>query len=858
MRVRSFCSKRGRKVDNYQATKLIKALYTKRNAKQNKSQIIDNAFKIFANIDGDANNFSINTLLTLLLRFGESHKIKAIWTEICKMSEHREQIKNVYALLIVCFAQSNEAIEMDKFVQILRWMQVNGHSLSKNRIHNGQIAKILSKCSSATVCHLRYLEDLMAANVIDRDEFILCTLIKKYGDLNDIRSALNIFDSLNANKWNKITINLLLTAMLRNGYNAEAIDLYWRVRAKERLTDEVSHCLAIRACANSKNYQMGRRIHFELNLCEGVSIKLRTQLIDFYGLFEDVESAKHIFDSIDEGSRDVVCIGAMLKVFVNNGFFEEVLSLYDCIDSLPNISKDAGIYVLAIKACASLKKIKRAEDIFREIPLFLRRNVNVTTSMIDCYGHCAQIEKAQGLFDWNRAQNEENIVCVNSMMTALMNNARYADALSLYEDAKVPKTETSHVLALSACSKCNEYEKGKKINEQIQSSDNVQIKTSQIDFFGAFGDLKSAQSAFYSIKSDKLGIVSVNAMMTALINNECNGEALRIYDAVKVQKDETTNVLAIRACANCKKIEVAKRIFSASERMQSVPIQTAMIQCFGQCGDIESAQKLFGSIKHQNKSIMTVSAMMSALIKNERNDEALQLFDALSSLQLCHIQKDSVLYGVAIRACSRSHRFDKGQSIHSEIVRNEIKGVETYLVGMYAKFGNVSVCERIFESVDWHNRSVSLWNEMMNAYLANSDIASAHRLFDRMNVCPNYKSFSLLLNGCSMVGDIANAKRIWSKIREKEVKFDCFMIGCLVDCCSRSGRLVEGYEWICEYERAQKKEANRREDFAMWMALLFGCKQRKNALMARFVYRKMNEKGFEDDIDSKHHRLFHN
>ena len=843
-----------RKIGNFEATKQLKALIPKRRQKKrNKREIAACALETFSQIEGEANQSSTRSLLLLLLRCGQGHQMEAdsVWDALCKLSRNRDQIRGLFPLLLFCLAQSSQPIEMAKFAKIVGWMAESGRPLT-DWLHSGQVAKIMSGLRNAEVGHLRYLERLMAEGVLGSDEFVKGTLLKSYAALDEVWPALKLFDSLDEGKRSTVAINLLLAAMLRKGHDADALAFYSRFAGDEALADEATHSLAIRACASSKSYEIGKRIHSELRLSDDErSLKLKTQLVDFFGVCGDLENAQLVFDSVGARHRDAVCVGAMLKALVGNSQPERALRLFD---SLPSSARDGGIHVLAIKACAQLKNAKKAEGILAGIGHSkVRESVNVVSALIDCFGQCGLPHKAQSIFSLFRGEAEANIACLNAMMAALSNNGHFEAAMAIYDAAKVEKSARSHVLALTACARGCLFEKGEKIRREVWQSRNVQTQTALIAFCGAAGDLRGAKSAFDRLsQSGSLGTVSVNAMMTALARNECNAEALRIYEGVtgKVAKDETTHALAIRACAELKQLQTAKRIFFESEWRQSVPVSTAMIQCFGQCGDVSSAKRVFFSLCGWRKSKLAANAMMSALVKHDFCDDALGIFDSLPAET-----RDADVYRVAIRACSRGNQLEKGQQLQAEIEARGIEGVETHLVGMFAKCGKVGVAEAIFDAVPPEKRSIALWNELINARLANSDIVRARELFERMDVAPDRKTLSLLLNGCSMLGDVESARRVWHRMEGDELKWDCVVIGCIVDCCARSGRLFEGFEWICRYERAKNGKANKSGDYAMWMALLAGCRERGNALLARFVYFAMAQRGFGDAAGSKHRVL---
>ena len=864
---------KSRKIDNFQATKLIKNLYAKnggKNKQLDKQKVIENAFEIFQSISTQKNNFSINTILTFCLRMGCSEKIDLIWDDIQHISQNDKSISECYTLLIMCCIESKN---MSKFIQVLSWMEQHQHKLS---LHLGHIAKLLNACNPS-IKQLKYIESLMNKDLIETNEYIQAALIKGYGKLKDIPSGLNIFNSMDVkHQNNKIIINGLLTSMVNNGYDIEAIELYHRIETSQYQMDNITHYLALKACINLKEYKLGCKIHKSLQLSDTKdAVKIKTQLIDFYGIFGDVSNAVNVFDSINESYLDIVCVGAMLKVLVNNGCYDQVIQLYDKIDSLPRIKKDIGCHVLAIKACANLKNAAKGKEIYKQIPEN-QRNVNVLTAIIDFYGQCSEIQNAVNLFETSSKDKRDNIVFINSMLTAYVNNGYYDDAVKLYQNIRVDKTDTTHVLAVTACSKGNKFKEGRDLYQNLRQNKNVLVKTSLIDLFGNMKDIKTGLHIYGSIKDENMNIITINAIMTALINNDYNEEAMKIYHSVLNYKnviyDATSYLMAIKACTNLGNIVVGQKVYeSIPTNMINIQIQTALIQLYAECGDVAGAVRIFNNISDDTKTIVTINTMLTAYTNNGYDKQALKLFDEMD-LKYKYITKDNVLYSVAIKACTNSNNIDKGKKIHDEIkLKHQTEkdndsynndDTQLHLINMYSKHGMADICDEIFNEMkdrkhEKYLSDINVWNEMINAHLRDNNLSKGKQLLNMMktetNLTPNHKTFSLLLNGCSHIGDIEEANNIWiNDINDDKLRYDSYIIGTMVDTYSRKGLLYQGYEWIYKYELINNKKANQDIDYAMWMSLLHGCRQENNVLLGQYIYKQISDR-FKDDkshIDS--------
>eukprot|EP01083_Nonionella_stella_P139600 426135_1 len=868
-----------RNIDNFRATQLIKNLYLKNDKhshldSNHSSNTIQHALDIFRNINEPKNSYSINTLLTLFLQYKCTENINVIWNDVVETlsrSPGQENLSSCYHMLVLC---CGESLNINKCIDVLRMMEQDGHTLTAHHAHI-HIATLLNK-ANPTIKQLKYIESLLTKRVLRSNEYILRALIHAYGRHKDVPSAIHAFHFYmhNTTKKNKLIPirKTLLTLMLHNGYYKELLELYHTMHQSKPI-DPAMHCLALKACVRLRDYTTGHGICNQLCTSNNSKedIKMKTRFIDFYGIFGNVKHALHIFESIAESETDIVCIGAMLKAFVNNGFYRQAIELYDKmddrIDRFPNASKDAACHVLTVKACANLKDLVKGEDIYHQLVSNNKnelQNLHLVTAFIDFYGQCNQIQKAIDLFDKHQSNsNLQNIVCINCMLSAYIDNGCYKEALSLYDTiADLDKTDTTHVLGITACSKSGQFNKGQSIYKQVKGKNNIQIKTSLIDLFGNCKDVDTMWKLFNSIQNTQINIIAINAMMTALINNDCNKDALHIYETVSrhkhIQRDGTTYTMAIKACGNTENVAYGEQIYADAAAVSSVmknniQIQTALIQFYGQCHEMEKALNVFNNIPHSEKNIVTINSMLTAFINNGYDGKALELYREIDCNHVyAHISKDSVLYSVAIKACTNSNNFDFGQKIHDEIrlKKADTNDTQLHLINMYSKCGMVHVCEDIFEEVNrsgdkMYFEDINIWNEMINAHLRNNgDMDKAKALLKRMqnetNLCANYKTYSLLLNGCSHRGDMEEADRIWKdEIKDHATKYEAYIIGTLVDCCSRKGCVYQGFEWIYKYEKVHNKQANQDHDYAMWMSLLHGTRQTNNGLLAQYIYNQI-------------------
>ena len=209
-------------------------------------------------------------------------------------------------------------------------------------------------------------------------------------------------------------------------------------------------------------------------------------------------------------------------------------------------------------------------------------------------------------------------------------------ALKLYE-MQQPRSwhnDLTHNLAIKACAKSFDLEKGREIHRNLGNIDNIQILNSLIHFYGTSGDLDTALSVFHSVDVLQRDIVTLNTVMLALIKNDDSASALRLYDECTLQRDDRCHMLAVKACINTLNFDGGKAIHCKlkEERGSSMDIElaTTLIDCYGAAKDVWSATDIFNSIPQSQRSIVCNNAMLKALCHCGHHRDALTLYDSMT------------------------------------------------------------------------------------------------------------------------------------------------------------------------------------------------------------------------------------
>ena len=664
-------------------------------------------------------------------------------------------------------------------------------------------------------------------------------LIDFYFKCDDIDNARLIFNAMN--KKSTRSTNAMIKGYLHIGQNEKALQLYQKMESKDK--DQVSHLFAIKACINSGDFVKGKHIHENINCLDGIAIN--NALIEFYGHFDDISTAKQIFESLPNIDK-VYCVGPMMAMYINHDKEEQALEMYDKF----KCDSENVPHVLAIKACTKKLYHDKGKNIHKNIS---KNNycLELQNALINFYGDCQDIEQAINVFNCIPCSNKD-IVSISCMMKAFINNGMQQNALTLYDSMdnkykNIYKDDIIHTLAIKACADIGDLEKGKEIHSVLLSNlsdDKLQLKNGLIKLYGNCLDITNAEFIFNSISERNRDIITINSMIQSYIDNDQSAEALQLYHNTNIRKDDVCHMLAINACINLEEYEKGMEIVSniTLSPLSNIKLKTTLIDFYGHCGKIDKSIEIFDCIPNDKKNIVIVTAMMEAYLNCDEYTKSIQLFEKMQDLN-SNLAPESGCYVSALKACTNGTILHIGQKIHEMIKNTEMIndiGIQINLIKMYGKCGELNKCKEIFNdaiSNDITAQSIGIWNAMIHAFGRNGETKQALKLYDKLIKDdlskPDIKTFMHLMGSCSHSGDVESAKNIWNNIENNDYKYHTKVMSILIDCLSRKGELKEAEQLIL---------SNDSSEISAWMSLMSGCNKYKDKTMANDIYNKMNDK----------------
>ncbi|XP_011624645.1 pentatricopeptide repeat-containing protein At2g29760, chloroplastic-like [Amborella trichopoda] len=359
---------------------------------------------------------------------------------------------------------------------------------------------------------------------LDQDAFVMNSMLHAYASCGGMEFAHEMFNEM-AHR-DVVSWTAVIAGYARNGRSREALELFFLMGGKDFMPDEITMVTVINACSRLKDLQMGREIERMVHeMGVGSNVYIMNSLIDMYAKcgcmdiscelfnkmgeknlvswnsmvagyvnFGDMKSAREIFDKMPE--RNVVSWSAMVSGYSQNGEFKEALTMYSRMKASAVPPNNASI-TSAISACSNLGVLELGQKIHKEIKESkIKRDVLLSTALVDMYAKCGELEKAQLLFD---GIQKKSLISWNVMIMGLAIHGRVKDCLETFakmeRDGFKPDSVT-FVGVLSGCAHAGWLEGGRdyfhRMSEIYGISPKLEHYACMVDLLGRAGLIEEA------------------------------------------------------------------------------------------------------------------------------------------------------------------------------------------------------------------------------------------------------------------------------------------------------------------------------------------------------------------------------
>ncbi|KAH9606172.1 hypothetical protein KSS87_015660 [Heliosperma pusillum] len=274
------------------------------------------------------------------------------------------------------------------------------------------------------------------------------------------------------------------------------------------------------------------------------------------------------------------------------------------------------------------------------------------------------------------------------------------------------------------------------------------------------------------------------------------------------------------------------------DNLQSVFVQTAVMDFYAKLGDMKAARMLFDEMGEKN--VVSWNSLLSGYLKSRDLAMAKQLFDEMPL-------RDIVSWNSMISGYARSGDMEKAQLLFEEMP-DKNKASWNAMISGYVECGKMAMARRFFESMPQRNniscitvisgyakcgdvnsardvfyrmldKDVLVFNAMIACYAQNSQPKEAINLFNEMLTAnmisqPDKMTLACVISACSQLGDLDSSSWMESYIRRSGIEVDDHLATALVDLYAKCGNIDKAYQWFHSLGK---------RDLVAYTAMISGC-----------------------------------
>ncbi|XP_020221532.1 pentatricopeptide repeat-containing protein At4g04370 [Cajanus cajan] len=592
------------------------------------------------------------------------------------------------------------------------------------------------------------------------------------------------------------SFNAIINHHSSHGAHRQVLATYASMLKTHVPSDAYTFPSLLKACSFLNLFSLGLSLHQRI-LVNGLSLDayIASSLINFYAKFGFPDTARKVFDFMP--TRNVVPWTTIIGCYSRLGHVPEAFSMFDEM-------RRQGIQPSSVTVLSLLFGVSELAHVqsLHGCAIFygFMSDINLSNSMLNVYGKCGKVEDSRKLFDY---MDQRDRVSWNSLISTCAQIGELCEVLLLLKAMRLqgfepgPQTFGS---VLSVAASRGELKLGKCFHGQILRAGfdlDAQVETSLIVLYLKGGNIDIAFRMFEG-SSDK-DVVLWTAMISGLVQNGSADKALAVFRQMLkfgMKPSTATMVSVITACAQLGGFNLGTSIHGYILRQElplDIATQNSLVTMYAKCAHLNQSSIVFN--KMDKRDLVSWNAIVTGYAQNGYVCKALFLFN---EMRTDHQTPNSITTVSLLQGCASTGQLHLGKWIHSFVIRNGLRPcilVDTSLVDMYCKCGNLDTAQRCFNQMTSHD--LVSWSAIIAGYGYHGKGETALRLYSEFlesGMKPNHVIFLSVLSSCSHNGLVEQGLNIYeSMTKDFGIAPNLEHHACLVDLLSRAGRVEEAY-----------------------------------------------------------------
>ncbi|KAI5058831.1 hypothetical protein GOP47_0027001 [Adiantum capillus-veneris] len=685
---------------------------------------------------------------------------------------------------------------------LVLYKKMREQSMDSNGYHLVALLKACTKMKNV-IKGVEIHDYISKFGLLHKDIFIGTTLIDMYSKCGLLDKSLEVFDKLRTK--NVVTWNALIVGYAKHDCGEKALQLLERMGDEDVLPNAVTLLCCLNACASIEHLEKGLELHSEIarrDLLEGHSF-IGNALVDMYAKCGSLSVAREVFSKLS--NRDITSWNALIGGYVKCEHSEEAL---ECVKQmqLDGVFPDAITFACSLKACGISENMEKGLGLHVEIESrgLLSKNIVLSNALVDMYGKCGMVAKAQEVFD---RLSLHDVVSWNSLIGGYTSYECNEEALNCFEQMQFegifPDSLTFSCI-LKACGNMGILEKGNKIHAKILregiAENDVVLGNALVSMYANCGELAKALEVFFQLLARN--VVSYNAVIGAYAREDANEKILRCLGEMEeegVPPNAITYSYILKACGNLGEIDQGTEVHADIARRglieRDIVLGSPLVEMYAKFGLFSNALELFSKL--MERDLFLWNALIAGYVNHGRAEVALDCFGKMESEGFI---PDAITFTCILKACGSLGDVRQTLEMHVEIERRELLLQDLVLgnalVDSYAKCGLLTKAHEVLKRLPV--RSAVCWSALIAGYAKYEKSEAALDCYKEMQiegVAPDVITLACVLNACGSVVAMWEGHEIHAELERKGLSASDIILGnALVDMYAKCGYLRLAHE----------------------------------------------------------------
>ncbi|KAK7291654.1 hypothetical protein RIF29_06968 [Crotalaria pallida] len=281
-------------------------------------------------------------------------------------------------------------------------------------------------------------------------QYVKSALVHMYSRCFHADLAMRVLDTVPGH--DVFSYNSVLNAFVESGRLGEGLEVLRRLMDERVVWDNVTYVSAMGLCAQIRDLQLGLGLHAQL-LKNGLlfDVFVSSTLIDMYGKCGNVLNARNVFDGLQNRNVNVVVWTAVMTAYLQNGYFEDTLNLFMCMDQQDTLPNEYTFAVM-LNACAGMATLRPGDLLHARVEkLGFKNHIIVGNALINMYTKSGCIDSSYDVFS---DMINRDVITWNAMICGYSHHGLGKQALLVFHDMISAGESPNYVTFIGVLSAC--------------------------------------------------------------------------------------------------------------------------------------------------------------------------------------------------------------------------------------------------------------------------------------------------------------------------------------------------------------------------------------------------------------------